>query len=299
MTLRRSAIAMALLGAAFACGQTVPVGFDEPSSAGTGPVAGTGGMLGQAGDDGGPLGGTAGAAIGGSPPCQPTECRGKLYQCGNCSDDDGDGEIDALDSGCLGPCDDDEIGLSTGLSNTAGACRQDCYFDGDAGPGNDQCEWSHQCDPLSVAPAYPPSGEERCAYAPEPNGLSCADLAATQPAECLERCLPVVPNGCDCFGCCELPARSGEYHYIGAGRGGAGCTLDALDDLATCPPCTPVAGCLNECATCEVCVGGERDPSCQPSEPPCGAAQSACGPSAPCALGFYCVTGCCVPAPVR
>jgi hypothetical protein len=297
--LRRGAISIALLGVGFGCGQTVPIGFDEPSSGGTGTLGGTGGALGLAGGDAAPVGGSAGTAGGGAAPCQPTECRGRLYQCGNCEDDDGDGALDALDSGCLGPCDDDELGLSTGLASTAGACRQDCYFDGDAGPGNDKCEWSHQCDPLSVAPSYPPTGEERCAYDPEPNGLSCAELSATQPAQCLDSCLAVVPNGCDCFGCCELPARSGEYRYIGAGRGSASCTLDALTDPEACPPCTPVDSCRNECSSCEVCVGGERDPTCEPSEPRCGTDQSECGPGAPCGIGFYCVTGCCVRSPVR
>lgn len=290
---------LACIAAAFAgCGQTVPVGVDDPLvSAGTGPLSGAGGALGLAGDGPAPVGGN-GSATGGEAPCQPTECRGRLYECGDCEDNDDDGEADALDAACLGPCDDDETGLSTGLSNSAAVCRQDCYFDADAGPGNDKCEWSHQCDPLSVAPDYPPSGDARCAYDPAPSGLDCEQASLAQPAACVDNCLPLVPNGCDCFGCCELPARSGRYHYVGLGRGASSCSLDALDDPQVCPRCTPVEGCFNDCETCEACVGSGPDPSCEPNAA-CDAGQQACGAGAPCSLGFYCVTGCCIRSPVR
>ncbi len=277
------------------CGQIVPVGVDDPwEAAGSGALAGAGGVLGV----GGAGAGTAGnVAAGGEPPCEPTLCRGKSYACGDCNDNDEDGQADAADLGCLGPCDDDEVGLSTGIANTGGSCRQDCYFDGDAGPGNDKCDWNHRCDPLSVAPSYPPSGEMRCAYESSPNGLDCAQLER-QSAECRENCLPLVPNGCDCFGCCELPARSGEYHYVGAGLGSLRCLLDSLDDPRACPPCTPVEGCFNDCKLCEACVGSGPDPLCETGSS-CEPGQPSCGPGAGCALGFYCVTGCCVRAPVR
>jgi hypothetical protein len=279
------------------CGQAVTVGRDEPlASAGTSALGGSGGALGFGGEGPAPEGGD-GPALGGASPCRQTECRGKVYACGDCVDNDEDGDADAQDSACLGPCDDDEAGFSTGISNSSAACRQDCYFDGDAGPGNDRCEWSHQCDPLSVAPAYPPSGEMRCAYEPMPSGLDCAGLGQEQPAACLDSCLPLVPNGCDCFGCCELPARSGKYHYVGA-SGGAACSLEALDDPQACPPCTPVDGCFNECEPCEACVGSPPDPSCEP-DAACEPGQPACAQSVRCELGFYCVTGCCVRAPVR
>jgi hypothetical protein len=278
----------------YGCIQSVEVGRDDALS--VGGVAGTsGGNL--------ALGGIAGtsatsgsSAQGGEPPCVNTSCRGKEYQCGNCSDDDADGLVDALDPDCLGPCDDDELGLSTGLSGTqAAACRQDCYFDGDAGPGNDKCEWSSSCDPLSVPPNYPPSGEARCNYGSN-MGIDCAGLEATQPQTCLDACLPLVPNGCDCFGCCELPGGSGQYHFLGDGRGAQGCQRETLDDPLACPPCTPVKSCLNDCTKCETCVDKLPDPTCNPgSACPAGAAE--CGPEKPCEFGDYCVTGCCRRAP--
>lgn len=293
---------LVLTSVASGCGQTVPVGVDDPFvTAGASSLPGSGGSLGLGGEGTNPGGGVAAAgnaSVGGEPPCQPTACRGKMYACGDCTDNDGDGRADALDTGCLGPCDDDELGLSTGIANNGAACRQDCFFDGDAGPGNDKCDWSHQCDPLSVAPRYPPSGEKRCAYEPTPAGLNCAELSREQPAGCIESCLPLVPNGCDCFGCCELPARSGQYHYVGAGRGSLGCRLEALDDPEACPPCTPVEGCFNDCAACEACVGTGPDASCNEAAS-CAPEQSACGKEVGCALGYYCVTGCCVLVPVR
>lgn len=298
--LRFGASGCTALGLAFAlacgCGQNVIVGVDDAiASAGSGGGSGAGGSLLAGADSGAAAGepGTAGAA-----PCQKTLCRGQYYQCGNCDDDDGDGKLDAEDPECLGPCDDDEVGLSTGLKVSGGPpCRLDCYFDADAGPGNDMCDWSQQCDRLSVAPDYPPSGDSRCEFGVEAPGkpVDCAALAQ-QPTACVESCLPLVPNGCDCFGCCELPARSQQFHFIGRGRGALGCELDALDDPEACPPCTPVKSCFNECDPCEACVGSELDPTCSaPAACPSG---QACGIDAPCPVDHYCVTGCCVSAPV-
>lgn len=260
----------------------MPVGIDDVA-----PVAGS------SGGGGASAGAPAQEPSGGEPPCVPTACRGQLYACGDCIDNDADGGIDAQDPECLGPCDDDEQGLSTGLASPSAACRQDCYFDGDAGPGNDRCEWSHQCDVLSVAPNYPPTGEARCAYDPAPMGLDCAAAAQVQPAACLEVCLPLVPNGCDCFGCCELPGGSGNFRYLGNAKGG--CELDSPE---ACLPCTPVKSCFNDCGKCETCVGKQPDAACRPADA-CAEGAASCDAQQPCSVGQYCVTGCCVRAPVR
>lgn len=298
-TWRASLLALAACAGALqslpGCGQDVQVGFDSALA--------NGGSAGFAAGGTAPSGGFAGEAappVAGAASCQPTVCEGKVRECGNCDDDDADGRVDALDPECLGPCDDDELGLSSGLAgNQAATCRQDCYFDGDSGQGNDQCSWSHACDELSVAPDYPPSGQARCEYVEgaEPMGLACAALSEAQPDACLQACLPLVPNGCDCFGCCELPARSGSYHFIGRGRGSDGCQLDQLDDAAACPPCTPVRGCLNTCERCEACVGGSPESDCTP-DAACAPGRRAC-PDGGCRSGEYCITGCCVIAPPR
>lgn len=285
------------LALAHGCGQTVNVGLDDPQSMGGASSAGAGGAPQLGGQS---LAGGAGMIDqAGAPPCEETPCQGKLYQCGNCSDDDGDGLADDHDPECLGPCDDDELGLSNGLPRLAATCKQDCYFDGDNGSGNDKCEWSHSCDPQSLPPDYPPSGLARCEYDPTDTtgvGVDCEALNASQPASCLDACAPLLPNGCDCFGCCELPGGSGDYHFIGAGSGEQGCQLDALDDPVACPPCTPVDSCFNACETCETCVGRLPDPSCSP-ESACPSAQDPCGPETLCRPGTYCVTGCCVSKP--
>jgi len=278
------------------CGQTVEVGVDDALTTG-GTLAGSAGVGGMPQLGGAVFGGSAGSgAQGGEAPCVPILCRGKAYECGDCSDDDGDGLIDARDPDCLGPCDDDELGLSTGLGTSqSAACRQDCYFDGDNGPGNDKCQWSHSCDVLSIAPDYPPSGEARCKYGAD-MGVDCPSLESVQQPACLENCLPLVPNGCDCFGCCELPGGSGDYHFIGGGRGAEGCQRETLDDPVLCPPCTPVPSCFNDCTKCETCVGKLPEPTCNPDSA-CASGERACGPDAPCDFGDYCVTGCCVRAP--
>lgn len=276
------------------------VGLDDAlGTAGTaGTAAGTG--AGGSASAGGSTG-AAGApdAQAGTPPCEQTECRGELYDCGNCVDDDQDGLPDARDPDCLGPCDDDESALSTGLvTSQSAACRQDCYFDGNNGPGNDKCLWSFACDAKSLAPDYPPSGDSRCAHDPDGQimGVSCADLSGVQPQACLDNCLPLVPNGCDCFGCCELPGGSGDFRFIGVGSGPDACSFDTLEDAQACPPCTPVGSCLNECEPCETCVGRAPMAGCEPSSG-CPAGQAACQTDAPCDFGEYCVTGCCVRAP--
>lgn len=291
--------ALGLLGAvacAFAqllggCGQTVPVGVDDALI--SGGSSGAGGAPQAAGsNDGGVPASQAGAAS-----CVETECRGQRFECGNCIDDDGDGVIDAFDADCLGPCDDDENGLSSGMVvMQTSNCKLDCYFDGDSGVGNDQCEWSHKCDKESVAPDYPPSGEARCAYDPTAQGtaLDCETWNSEQASVCLETCLPLVPNGCDCFGCCLLA--DDKYHFIGKGRGALGCQRDALDDPVACPPCTPVASCLNPCQDCEVCVGRDLPAECAGGIT-CPPGQAACTTDAPCDFQEYCVTGCCVRPP--
>ena len=181
-----------------------------------------------------------------------------MYRCGDCLDNDGDGLVDSLDPECTGACDNTEDSFYSGIpgQNNAG-CRQECYF---TIPGNNYCLWSQKCDPLTVAPDYPPSGDAQCAYDPAAkipaSTASCAELAVTQSAECLDYCRPLTPNGCDCFGCCELPADSGKFVWIGSTNRNAGsCQLGSLDDPTACHPCTPVTSCFNTCDACEVCVG--------------------------------------------
>nr|MDQ2647704.1 hypothetical protein [Myxococcota bacterium] len=129
------------LAAVASCSDWADVGYDY-GSGGQGAVAGLTPSGGLSVNTGGSTGGRLGSG-GATPECEPRTCRGKLYACGNCDDDDGDQLIDALDPDCLGPCDDDEQALSSGT--VAANCRLDCAFDRNAGLGNDRCDWNQRC----------------------------------------------------------------------------------------------------------------------------------------------------------
>lgn len=262
--------------------------------------------------------------------CRRIACAGHVTECGDCLDNDGDGVSDERDQECLGPCDNTEgPSLLAGVGGeTGGPCQSDCYFDFGNGPGNDDCFWDHRCDPLSVAPDFPPEGDA-CPYeASRVGGRTCP---ATQSDTCGDTCRPVTPNGCDCFGCCtfdEISGRAagagGPYVWIGSvieGTNTGTCTFDDITDTSLCKPCTPVGDCLNDCGRCELCIG--RDPASLPPDcfapPPVdggvpvdGAVPVDGGPPPPprcdpgvqvcglpgdmlCGPDYYCVTGCCVP----
>jgi hypothetical protein len=269
---------------AAACSRELLLGSDQQT--GSSARAGSAGAAAAAGG----LGGTTGAAgAAGEASCERSACYGKVYLCGNCKDDDGDGLIDAEDPECTGPCDDREDSLAVGLPGEAATtCSEDCYFDRGNGAGHGDCTFSHHCDAKAVAPDYPPTGDSSCAYdenakIPGTNA-TCSDLRGTQPAGCLETCGPLVPNGCDCFGCCELPPGSGTTVW-----------------LETQLPCTQVASCVNRCEDCEVCVGRTAPaPSCSDGGAMrCAAGYQPCGTTSDesCPMRSYCVTGCCIPEP--
>ncbi|MCZ7682907.1 MAG: hypothetical protein M5U28_30535 [Sandaracinaceae bacterium] len=247
-------------------------------------------------------------------PMVEVECQGHLYQCGNLIDDDEDGLADSLDPDCLGPCDNNEGGFYLNIpGGDAQPCRLDCYFDQDEGRGNDMCQWDHRCDPLEPDVA--------CDYQdPPPADATCPDV---QTSQCETVCAPLVPNGCDCFGCCNLPAGTDRWVFIGSvnASGAPTCTLADVEDDSRCHPCTPVANCLNECGRCELCLGRtfeDLPADCFPTPPPDAGTlpdggripppdggttidvcedpeRQDCGVPGlpPCPDGFYCITGCC------
>lgn len=282
----------------------------------TGTDSGTGGMdSGTPGVDGGADGGITilpdGRVIG---PAAVAPCQGHIYLCGNTLDDDGDGLADSEDPDCLGPCDNNEGGFYLNIpGGDSSPCQLDCYFDQDQGPGNDGCEWDARCDPLE------PDPNPLCAYEDPPRPPTvCPD---TQDPECEVNCGPLVPNGCDCFGCCELPSGSGEYRFIGSVADDGTTPTCSLSNLEGCRPCTPVDACLNACGRCELCLGRTFEdlpddcfgtpppdagtlPDGGPAPTPDGGTpidvcsdptRQDCGvPGLPaCPDGFFCVTGCC------
>ena len=291
------------LGASLAaadCSEHVQICRDLPLGAGAGSGS-------AAGNTAGSTAGSTAAAGSDALACRIATCQGKIYRCGDCLDNDADGLADSADPECTGPCDDTEDSYYGGIPGQNNApCHEDCYFDQDTGPGNDHCYWSQDCDRLSVAPNYPPSANTRCAYNPAAKvpgtSSTCAQLETTQDPACLAYCGPLTPNGCDSFGCCELPAGSKKFVWIGSTEQNVGsCNAATLDDPAACHPCTPVASAFNACDECEVCIGRTAPlASCAlGTEARCAHGLATCGqPGEPsCAPGGSCITGCCEPAP--
>ena len=291
-----------LLAVLLCCSEAVQVGRNIGAGASSPSTGGEAGMSPV------PAGGDSAGPDAAPPPRQPYECvtascgRGTTLACGNCQDDDEDGLMDAADPDCLGPCDDSEDELFTGATPPInGQCATDCYFD--RNPGRDDgCDWSYRCDPKAVGPTFSPTGLARCEY--DETDTAC-DITPARVSACEANCLPLTPNGCDCFGCCELPSGSGNFIWLGSENLDlAHCELQTSEDEALCKPCTPAPHCKNECEECELCVGKPTLPSvCGLSGgsvvPLCQNGRAACDPENPttCTGLEYCITGCCVPLP--
>jgi len=267
-------------------------------------------------DDGSSTGMTGSAVSTGTMTCLPSDstchptltCHGQVYQCGDTKDNDFNGLIDMDDPTCTGPCDNNEGGLYPNQPGQAGPpCKVDCFF----GPhtGNDGCYWDHRCDSLEGFPSYYPESNHGalCAYAGPtaivgPMNKTCADLKQIQSPQCLSTCLPLTPNGCDCFGCCELPAGTNHFVWLGSTNPqGQHCMMDTptLLDPTLCQPCTPVMSCFKPCTKCEKCLGKAiPDPGCTVGEQ-CPAGVQPCGlpGQASCPTTQFCNTGCCYPLP--
>jgi hypothetical protein len=274
-------------------------------------------MTGGTGGTGADASGGQGGTVIPPPPTEIAECQGHVYQCGDLEDNDMDGLVDYQDEDCTGPCDDTEDSLFGGIPGQNNApCQMDCYWDQDTGPGNDECYWDHRCDTHEEAPEYypEPNNGSACEYdeAFPVTGISggpvsCQSLRDAQSQECADYCGPITPNGCDCFGCCEMPVDSGSYVWLGSVGAGEDtvCTWEEIANPDICHPCDPVPSCLNDCDTCELCLGKTTlPPECYDPEDPdpqeCDNGEfQPCGLPGqdPCPAGTFCLTGCCVPVP--
>jgi hypothetical protein len=307
-----------MLAAAASClGRTTTNGSGPADAGGTSGshgatsgVAGTSAAGGSAADgSGGSLAGGGAAALGGSAAdastgcpwsqCIMRWCNNAVLQCGDCFDNDGDGLLDSEDPDCLGPCDNSEADWRPWESGSGVACPEDCYFDWDYDWVNDQCFWSYVCDPLAIPPDYPPKGNQGCGYDPDAALATCAELIVEQSAMCLTTCGPLLPNGCDCFGCCAVPQAPSPI-WLGLDAE-IPCSLARASDAKVCPPCTIVPSCFNPCDTCEICLGKTSLPpecgslqQCPPGAQRCGLPDQPCCPE-----NTYCITGCCQPVPPK
>jgi hypothetical protein len=269
------------------------------TGAGAAGATGSGGSIGIGGgmDVGGAsVGGGASmsgpsSGSGNAGPCTPGGT-----QCTDCVDNDNDGSMDAWDVECVGPLDNDEGSFATGIpGDNSDACKQDCFFDGDSGSGNDGCLWELKCDPLSP-------GAPDCPY--DPNYNNCPDM---QPQKCIDNCAEFTPNGCDCFGCCAVTLPDATVVTI---KLAPGCDVEHANDPTVCKPCTQTTTCNNPCETCEYCLGKtELPPECTPAgsggasgtggsgSGNCDTGEVSCSPEVPCPGGLYCLTGCCIEIP--
>src|SRR5262245_14470936 len=170
-----------------ASGSTHSSGSSSQSTASAATSSGGGGSGGTG--MGGATGGTGvGGGTGPGGNCTPGGS-----QCTDCIDNDNDGWIDSWDVECVGPLDNDEGSFATGLpGDNSDPCKQDCFFDGNSGSGNDGCLWDLSCDPLNP-------GAPDCPY--DANQNNCPPPPTTA---CLDFCGDFTPNGCDCFGCCLI-----------------------------------------------------------------------------------------------
>jgi hypothetical protein len=266
---------------------------------GTGAAGGSTGDAAAAGTGGGSTGGAAATGTGGSAPCAGGAAgwTGRPIfssQCGDGVDNDGDGKIDYDDLECISPLDNDESSFGFGIpGDNIDACKLDCFFDGNSGMGDDGCVWQRKCDPMSMKTSCP--FDEAYALS---HPTDCS-LTASQSQRCLDSCGKLVPNGCDCFGCCAVPGVSTPVHLAYT------CTAADFNDPGKCPPCTQVTQCSNPCARCEICIGKPTVPDdCRGSDEcaapyDCPNGAPACGAygTAPwlCPPGTGCVTGCCLP----
>jgi hypothetical protein len=272
------------------------------AAGGAGGSAGSGGGSGGTAGVGGGAGGAGGSASLGCP-INPSACTDGI-------DNDGDGKIDSDDPECVGTCDNDEGSYATGISgDNIDACKQDCFFDGNSGMGDDGCEWNLKCDPASPGA----HAAKACPY--DPNYKNCPTKQSDQ---CIKNCQRLTPNGCDCFGCCAVTANGKTFNVMLVST----CKGNLLGDPNACPPCTQQTSCVNTCGKCEVCVGKPApDPSCAippppgsdagmadggqvmgdagtpppPAEGPCASGVTYCGPGGTaCSAGAVCLTGCCL-----
>jgi hypothetical protein len=214
-------------------------------------------------------------------------CLAGHTQCSDTCDNDNDGYIDGADPECTGAIDNNEGSFATGIpGDNIDTVKQDCFFDGNSGSGDDGCD-IHICCILSdpnCAKIYnnPPFDPNKC----------------TQSQTCLNNCKPLVPPGCDCFGCCTVCDAQGCSTIYTNPAVAPNCDQASIHDPLKCPACTQNTQCENPCGgqTCVLCPG--QDPSTLP--PSCGgtstcpAGSNKCSVSADCGANMYCSNGCCI-----
>ncbi len=213
-------------------------------------------------------------------------------QCNNCVDDDDDGLVDGFDPECVGPLDDREDSFSTGIAgDNIDAIKQDCFFDGNSGAGDDRCDM-HVCCLLDL-------GDEGCPPEYKPSQFDPEDCEPS--ADCIANCLPLTPPGCDCFGCCTICNDAGDCYDILTNEAVApDCDQSVIADPALCPRCVKTEDCNpGDCVPleCNLCPGMTPDdlpPECD--SPTCPGDLTPCVDNTDCLEDQFCSVGCCIHA---
>jgi len=218
-------------------------------------------------------------------------------QCSNCIDDDHDGFIDGFDPECTGPFDNDEATFATGIpGDNIDPIRQDCFFDGNSGAGDDGCEIHTCCLLGALTKADCPVGASQ--YNPQdcPPPIGTGTISQ----KCIDTCSKLTPPGCDCFGCCKVydPA---TMMYVTIELNPAispNCTAQTLSDPTKCLTCTQSTICNGgDCGgtTCVLCPGEpitDLPPGCTGAT--CPNMETTCPAGTGCPMGTYCSNGCCI-----
>lgn len=211
-------------------------------------------------------------------------------QCNDCVDNDNDGKIDGDDPECTGGLDDDESSFATGISgDNIDKVKQDCFFDGNSGSGDDGCDL-HTCCLLDLMGGACPSDLNPQQYDP-------ADCTPSQ--ECIDNCEPLTPPGCDCFGCCTVCIDAGCFDVLTNPAVAPDCEAEVVDDPDLCPRCVKIDSCGAECDPqgCVLCPGQSPEDLPPQCDPMCPNGYPVCDANTPCAPDKFCSSGCCVAIP--
>lgn len=220
----------------------------------------------------------------------PANCVPGATQCTDCKDNDGDGRSDGYDPECTGPLDNDEGSFATGIpGDNKDAVNQDCFFDGNSGAGQD-CN-IHVCCLLGATDeASCPIGAKQ--FNPD-------ECKTPQSQTCIKTCKPLVPAGCDCFGCCTVcdPTTNQCRDILTNPALFPGCTDSTVLDPNECKSCVKVTECSSPCGAdnCILCPGQDTSdlPASCGGTNVCPADQATCTNTS-CAAGYYCANGCCI-----
>lgn len=200
-------------------------------------------------------------------------CGDVACQCSDGIDNDDDDDVDGTDVECTGPADNDESSFATGVpGDNKDPFWQDCFYDGNSGAGDDRCRYRTEC----LTGELP---------------LTDKDCKVTQ--KCVDNCRPLTPNGCDCFGCCDVTFADDTTKAILISA-----PCDA-DDPSGCTECVKSTQCDNDCGECELCAGktaADLPDSCN-DDYTCDDGQTLCpsGTNEECPADYSCTFGCCVP----